>query len=135
MPPARSFISTVRQVVPWVALGLTQASTVTAEPPRNRGLSFTVTQPEPEKEIAPPYLPAVDQVPLVTVPVLPFPVASAAVVPEVSLKFHAATGRGRLLSTVTVTGVAVAVAPELSSTRAPSACGPAGDVVLFQVAV
>src|SRR5438309_9456594 len=57
------------------------------------GASFTVThEPRlPANDNAPPYLPAVDQVAPVTVPVLPRPDTSLTTVPAPSSKEYAAT--------------------------------------------
>jgi hypothetical protein len=68
-------------------VGFTHASSVIAFVRRSEGASGIVTFAlVPLKARAPPYFPCVDQVAVPIVPVLPEPEASAAVVPEPSLK-------------------------------------------------
>src|SRR2546423_11788186 len=81
----RSFRSTERQ--PLTDVGLTHASSVMALVRWSRLLSVTVTHAlVPLKESAPPNSPAVVHVALASVPVRPWPEASAVVVPVPSLK-------------------------------------------------
>src|SRR5436190_77247 len=75
-----------------MTMGLTQASRVIPVVRSREAESLTVTQLlTPLNDRAPPYLPEVDQEVLATVPVLELPEASAAVVPDPSLKPYAAT--------------------------------------------
>src|SRR5882672_10418289 len=71
--------------------GRTQASNVIAELRRREGESGIVTRPFPLNVNAPLFFPAVVHAAPDTMPVLPVPDASAAVVPELSLKEYAAT--------------------------------------------
>src|SRR5947209_1137505 len=118
-PPGRSLITAAAQSV-LAAAGRTQASTVIPVVRWRSVLSATVTQAlVPLNARASPYFPAVDHVAFESVPVRPFPVASAVVTPEPSSNPYAATRPGTAtLLTVTVTDADVVVFPAPSRARA-----------------
>ena len=79
----------------------------------------------PLNESAPPYLPAIDQVAPVIVPVLLLPDKSATVVPLPASKLYAATRpAGPVFETVTVTGAEGVVLFDVSRATAVSVCVP-----------
>src|SRR5690242_14377351 len=81
---------TLRQLL--VVTGSTHASRVIPALKSSDALSATDTRlDEPLNETAPPYLPAFDQAPFSTVPLLPRPEVSDTTVPEPSSKEYAAT--------------------------------------------
>src|SRR5690348_11207213 len=84
-------------------LGSTQASRVIPVVRCSEAASGMVTMEEvPLKDRASPYLPAVDQVALLIVPLLPLPDLSVTVVPVPSSKAYAATSPGFAVGVVAV---------------------------------
>jgi hypothetical protein len=108
--------------------GRTHASNVNADEKSKSLASATVTQlDDPLNDNAPPNLPAALQLVDDNVPTWPFPLASATLDPDPSLKPHAATkpeGGGALFETVTDTDCDDAEFPAASRATAVTTCEP-----------
>src|ERR687888_626707 len=124
---------TERHAVP-IAVGFTQASMVIPVVRSSESASGTVTQLlTPSKLSAPPNLPPVVQVAPVTVPLLPRPEASVAVLPDPSSKPHAPTRLAEAELTVSVTAIVFGepVAPDVVAVTVTVAVeGPAAHPVI-----